>query len=90
MFDEHVFPFSQLPVSNTGSPHMHSSSIAADQFEDVAYSPVLLPKHGAGIGCGARLEPLDTAPPSSPPFEHVDHGAPLHDLGLHADHATSA
>jgi hypothetical protein len=67
VFDEHVFSFSQLPVSNTESPHMHSSSIAADQSEDVAYSPVLLPNHGAGIGRGARLELLDAAPPSSPP-----------------------
>jgi hypothetical protein len=57
VFDEHVFPFSQLPVSNTESPHMHSSSIAADQFD----YPVLLPNHGAGIGRGACLELLDAA-----------------------------
>jgi hypothetical protein len=84
------FPFSQLHVYNTESPHMHSSSIAADQFEDVAYSPVLLPKHGTGIGRDARLELLDAASPSSPPSEHVDHGAPLHGLGLCADHAAPA
>jgi hypothetical protein len=90
VFDEHFFPFSQLPVSNTESPHMHSSSIAADQFEDVAYSPVLLPKHGAGIGRGAPLEMLDAASPSSPPSEHVDHGALLHGLGPRADHAALA
>jgi hypothetical protein len=76
VFDEHVFPFSQLPVYTTESPHMHSSSIAADQFEDVAYSHVLLPNHSAGIGRGARLELLDVVSLSSPPSKHVDHAAP--------------
>jgi histone deacetylase 1/2 len=41
VFDEHVFPFSQLPLSTTESPHMHSSSIAANQFKDVIFSCVV-------------------------------------------------
>src|SRR4051812_17753899 len=44
------------------------------QFEDVAYSPVLLPNHGAGTGCGACLELL----PDAAPEEHVDRQAPVH------------
>ena len=50
VFDENVFPFSVMPQSSTTTPSMHSSPLMPGQFEDVAYSPVLLPNHGAGTG----------------------------------------
>ena len=65
VFDEHVFPFANLPVSTVEPPSLHSSSVASDQFDDVAYSPLLLPNHGAGTGRGARLELLEDSPSSS-------------------------
>jgi hypothetical protein len=71
-------------VSTTDPPSLHSSSIASDQFDDVAYSPVLLPNHGAGTGRGARLEILEaTEPPlDTPPASHVDR--PVHGMGSRA------
>ena len=70
---------------------MHSSSIASDQFDDVAYSHILLPNHGAGTRRGARLEILEAlSPPSlASSAAHVDHAEPLHGLG-HRAHARSA
>ena len=67
---------------------MHSSSIVSDQFDDVAYSPVLLPNHGAGTGRGARLEILEASePPSLASSDvHVDPSVHLHGLG-HRAHA---
>jgi len=50
-----------------------------DQFEDVAYSPVLLPNHGAGVGRGACLQLLDIT--DSPPASDVDHGCMPHAHG---------
>jgi hypothetical protein len=38
---------------------LHSTPLASDQFVDAAYTPILLPNHGAGTGRGARLELLD-------------------------------
>jgi hypothetical protein len=65
VFDEIVFPFSNLPSSE--SPSTNSSvPVSLDQFEDYAYAPLLLPNHGAGIGRGARLELLDEPAPLSP------------------------
>ena len=75
VFDETVFPFSAMPQSSTTTPSMHSSPLMPGQFEDVAYSPVLLPNHGAGIGRGARLELLPDGPATSP-VVHVDR--PVH------------
>ena len=73
VFDEHVFPFAKLPVSTVEPPSLHSSSVASDQFDDVAYSPLLLPNHGAGTGRGARLELLEDSPSSSSSSSgHVD------------------
>jgi histone deacetylase 1/2 len=56
IFDENLFPFAPpvLPASHT-QPWVSSPTLRG-QFEDVAYSPVLLPNHGAGVGRGARLE----------------------------------
>jgi hypothetical protein len=73
VFDEHVFPLAKLPVTTTEPPPMHSSSIASDQFDDAAYSSVLLSNHGAGTGRGARLELLDDIPvqPAAQPVESV-------------------
>jgi histone deacetylase 1/2 len=57
VFDEGVFPFSQLPT-----PHVESlshSSPSIGQFDDAANTLLLLPNHGAGNGRGTRLELLD-------------------------------
>jgi hypothetical protein len=45
-----------MPSSTSLSSSSPTSIISPDQLEDVAYSPVLLPNHGAGTGRGARLE----------------------------------
>ena len=58
VFDETVFPFASFSTANTHTPSMNSSPTLPGQFEDVAYSHVLLPNYGAGIGRGARLELL--------------------------------
>jgi hypothetical protein len=73
IFDEHVFPFANLPTSNT-LPVMESSLLSADQFMDTAYAPSLLANHGAGVGRGARLELLTPEAPTAP-LVHVD---PMH------------
>jgi hypothetical protein len=67
VFDETVFPSSALPSSSTPPSH-HSSPVMPDQFEDVAYSPLLLPNHGVGIGRESRLQIVDIidVPPTSP------------------------
>jgi hypothetical protein len=56
VFDEGVFPFSQLPTT-ISEPTPHSIPHSG-QFDDAAHTPLLLPNHGAGIGRGARLELL--------------------------------
>jgi hypothetical protein len=87
-------------VSTTDPPSLHSSSIASDQFDDVAYSPVLLPNHGAGTGRGARLEILEaTEPPLDTPLPPTSIGpcmawgrVPMHtgtQLPLHRQLPTS-
>jgi hypothetical protein len=75
IFDETVFPFSNMPVSHTPPPVTESSLLSADHFMDTAYAPSLLANHGAGTGRGARLELLSEDPPL-----HVD-PQPMH--GLH-------
>jgi hypothetical protein len=65
VFDETIFPFSNLPSSE--SPSTNSSvPVSLDQFKDYAYAPLLLTNHGAGTGRGARLELLDEPAPLSP------------------------
>jgi hypothetical protein len=66
IFDELVFPFSNLPSVESPS----SSSIlpvSLDQFEDYTHAPSLLPNHGAGTGRGARLQLLEEDSPGSTP-----------------------
>jgi hypothetical protein len=58
VFDENVFPFSQLPSTYT-PPTSSTLLLNSDQFDDAAYTPSLLANHGAGYGQGARLELLD-------------------------------
>jgi hypothetical protein len=76
IFDEHVFPFANLPSSHK-PPIMESSLLSANQFMDIAYAPSLLANHGAGTGCGTRLELLmpetATSPEESSSPCHVDH-----------------
>jgi histone deacetylase 1/2 len=63
VFDETVFPFSSLPPPlDTTTTSLHSFPVLPAQFVDAAYSPALLPNHGAGTGRGARLELLDDLP----------------------------
>ena len=78
VFDEHVFPFSNLPQPATVStPSLHSSPMLLDQFVDAARSPSLLSNHGAGTDRGARLHLLDDPPvaPAAALTEDVDHAA---------------
>lgn len=66
VFDENVFPFSALPVTSTTLIAPEKSALPlADQFVNAAYTPLLLPNHGAGTGRGARLELLDEQLPAS-------------------------
>ena len=67
VFDENIFPFFVLPVTST-TPTTPEKSVLPlpGQFVDAAYTPLLLPNHGAGTGRGARLELLDEQPPASP------------------------
>ena len=78
VFDESLFPFASPITAATPPPSTTTSPILPGQFVDVAYSPVLLPNHGAGIGRGARMELLDCPVSSSvaPASIHVDHTAP--------------
>jgi hypothetical protein len=71
VFDELVFPFSNLP-SSTSPPYSFDLPVSLDQFEDYAHAPSLFPNHGAGTGRGARLEILEDIIPASP--AHVAHG----------------
>lgn len=77
VFDENMFPFAPpVPPVSTNQPLVSSPTLPG-QFDDVAYSPVLLPNHGAGVGRGARLELLDDSPLASPAAHvHVDPAAP--------------
>ena len=82
IFDENVFPFSQLP-SNSTPPNSSIIPLSPDQFENAAYTPLLLAKHGAGTHRGAQLEFLD----ESATGRDVDRTAPpdttLHGTVLH-------
>jgi hypothetical protein len=83
IFDENLFPFSNMPLSSSAPP-TNSTPVSPGQFDDAAYSPVLLPNHGAGTGRGARLELLDapSAAPATPTLIHAwgiqRHRAPRH------------
>jgi hypothetical protein len=83
IFDEHIFPFANLPTSNT-LPVTESSLLLADQFMDTAYAPSLLANHGAGVGRGACLELLTPEAPTAPSV-HVDlvHGVALGPVPMH-------
>jgi histone deacetylase 1/2 len=70
IFDKNLFPFSNMPLSSSAPP-TNSTPVSPGQFDDAAYSPVLLPNHGAGTGRGARLELLD-APSAAPATPHID------------------
>lgn len=77
VFDETVFPFSTLtPPTDTTTTSLHSFPVLPDQFVDAAYSPLLLPNHGAGTGRGARLELLDDAVVSAAPAAAATPDAP--------------
>jgi histone deacetylase 1/2 len=70
VFDESVFPFSQLSTQNSDSINHSTPNIG--QFDDLAHTSLLLPNHDAGKIRGARLELLT-------PEEHVDRAnKPLH------------
>ena len=77
VFDENLFPFAVSLSPTPITTPSHSSPISPDQFVDAAYSPVLLPNHGAGIGRGARLQLLDDFPEAASQdvaSHDVDHG----------------
>jgi histone deacetylase 1/2 len=61
VFDENLFPFSELPSSST-PPNSSTLLLHPDQFDDAAYTPLLLANNGAGKGRGVRLELLDETP----------------------------
>jgi histone deacetylase 1/2 len=63
IFDENVFPFSNMPLHSTQST-LSSSPLRSDQFDDSAHPPSLLANHGAGSGRGVRLELLEDSPSS--------------------------
>jgi hypothetical protein len=69
-----LFPFASLPTPVTHTSHVSSNPTLHTQFEDILYSPILLPNHGAAIGQGARHELLDSpdvpAPGSAPGSLH--------------------
>jgi hypothetical protein len=83
IFDENLFPFSNMPLSSSAPP-THSTPVSPGQFDDAAYSPVLLPNHGADTGRGARLELLDApsaalaTPTSIRAWGMQQHRAPRH------------
>ena len=80
VFDEGVFPFSQLSLQSS-EPTNHSTPVFG-QFDDIAHTSLLLPNHGAGTGRGARLELLPSDPAAD--HDHVDdmHASPS--VPLHA------
>jgi hypothetical protein len=84
VFDEHVFPFANLPTPSTLSI-THTTSVSMDQFANIVHCPTLFSNHGAGPGRGTRpqLLELDTAPATSP-AAHVDR-----DQEDHVDHVSS-
>jgi hypothetical protein len=86
-----LFPFSTMPSSTSLSSSSPTSIISPDQLEDVAYSPVLLPNHGAGTGRGARLELLHASesPASAPVDCNVDRCMP-HAVGTRPEDSSSA
>jgi histone deacetylase 1/2 len=71
VFDETVFPFSHISQNST-ILSVSTTPPTLDQFVDVAYTPSLLPNHGAGVGRGARLEILDAEDPVNVARDHVD------------------
>ena len=85
VFDENIFPFSQVST-NSPQPPLPSSPLLFDQFDDVAHPTLLLTNHGAGLGRGARLEllPEDDDRTHGSHNDHVDHTEPLPGLGLGA------
>jgi histone deacetylase 1/2 len=91
VFDENVFPFSQLP-STSPPPTPSTHLLHPDQFDNAAYTPFLLANHGAGKGRGATLELLDD---QAEVVDHVDNHSDgdqidrMHgQLKRHADDAT--
>jgi hypothetical protein len=82
VFDETVFPFAHLPQNST-IPSTVTTPLIPDQFVNAAYTPSLLPNHGAGVGRGGRLELLDDEDPVDVARDHVDHGD-------HVDHMHGA
>jgi hypothetical protein len=60
-------PSNRVYISSSAPP-TNSTPVSPGQFDDAAYSPVLLHNHGAGTGHGARLELLDvpSAAPATP------------------------
>jgi hypothetical protein len=47
-----LFPFSSLPIPATHTSHVSSNSALPAQFEDIAYSPILLPNHMVQVSYG--------------------------------------
>ena len=91
VFDENLFPFSNMPSSPTLSSPTNISCISPDQLEDVAYSPVLLPNHGAGTGRGARLELLAEQESPGPASDDCDVDRCMgHAAGARTETASSA
>lgn len=63
IFDEHVFPFANMPHTlATPSSSLVPFVASHDQLADYAYSPVLLPNHGADPVRGARIHDLTANP----------------------------
>jgi histone deacetylase 1/2 len=60
VFDENLFPFSNMPLSPFVPPTNYTP-VSPGQFDDDAYSPILLHNHGVGTSRGARLEVLDAS-----------------------------
>ena len=56
VFDENLYPFSNFSASQNPSNSSSLSLPSSNQFVDAAYSPLLLPNHGADTGRGAQLE----------------------------------
>jgi histone deacetylase 1/2 len=91
VFDETIFQFTHTSApSSTPSPS--TPPLFPDQFVDAAYTLLLLANHGAGQGCGARLELLEDEPTTLPsadrsPTPAVDH---MHGAGHAAPDSSSA
>jgi hypothetical protein len=89
VFDEHVYPFANLP-GLYHPPVMESSLLSPDKFMDAAYAPSLLANHGAGTSHRARLELLtpEAAPLHEHGGDHVDR--PTVSPPLHGVHGSSS